>query len=212
MTHLEKKKIKWFYPREDDRTDPISRFLATGSFLDRSSMTCQLTLYPFLAPASSLRPSSSRVLSGMTKGMVDDDASSRTMLSEGFKGTDENFRRGEEMDRGGKKPPVNFYHISESFVGLASAWPMPNGPREFSRYRAWLSSRPSGILSYRIPDFTVAFPNPVPPSSCFFFFFFSSRSRRITATPETGNRIRDAKFRVPSARGFPAIREESTKI
>lgn len=44
----------------------------------------------------------------------------------------------EQMEAG--IPPVNLYHISESFVGLASAWPMPNGPREFSRYRAWLSS------------------------------------------------------------------------
>lgn len=64
-----------------------------------------------------------------------DDASSRTVLSEGFKGMDENscsflqqcdgkMGREERREGGGrkrKKPPVNFYHISESFVGLASA-------------------------------------------------------------------------------------------
>lgn len=78
----------------------------------------------------------SRTRKGMDEGLPP------AALSKGFKGRTRisAFSTSSDPSDGGGTPPVNFYHISESFVGLASAWPMPNGPREFSRYRAWLSS------------------------------------------------------------------------
>lgn len=120
-------------PRENRRDDPISRFLAGGSFFDRSSMTCQLcvslhfpTPFPSRRFAHSARLSPPRALSSGGKGDVR-GTFPRTVLSEGFKGRTKirplPRRRGEHglAWRVGGTPPVNFYHISESFVGLASA-------------------------------------------------------------------------------------------
>lgn len=129
---LFRKKKKWTEadPRENHRTDLISRILAAGSFLDRSPMICQFTLR-FPPSSSLLRPSPSRVLSsGMAKGMMVDDASSRTVLSEGFKGTDENScsfhgAAGKWVKRRGRKGR-SLQSIFIIYLRVSSDWLLPD--------------------------------------------------------------------------------------
>lgn len=124
--------------RENRRADPISRFLAAGSFSDRSPMTCQLTFSLSLSLSSFLplhRPLAlviplarlSLPRARYRRGGKGDGRGTtllRTVLSEGFKGRDENsgsFATGCGQERGRGRLQSIFIIYLGVFVGLASA-------------------------------------------------------------------------------------------
>lgn len=141
-------------PKQQDRTTRGSHPLAFFFQADHFFIVHRWLGTPILSS-----PFLPRTALSLSEGKMDEGLP-RTALFEGFKGRTE-IRPSARW--GGDISPVNFYHISESFVGLASAWPMPNGPREFSRYRAWLSSASFHQICLENPRFFI--PSPKTPVS-----------------------------------------------